>query len=121
MFSDKSLPTKARKSSRSPLNPVEFQHTLSLGSNAHVCCHHHKGVPATRKKTGEEKRNVKLEKTSPGDRPINTSIKQKGSNINYKTSCKHHLFALLNKVATSLSCHYVRYSHRYIYVIYKYT
>ena len=89
MFSDKTLPVKARKSSRSPLNPVEFQHTLSVGSSNHVCCHH-KGVPVTRKK-----RNEKLEKRNPGDIPINTSIKQKGRIIKHKTSCKHHQLALL--------------------------
>ena len=73
----------ARKSSRSPLNPVEFQHTLSVGSSGQVCCHHsNKGVPVTRKKTIEEKRNEKMEKRSPGDIPIN--IKQKGSNIKHK-------------------------------------
>ena len=94
MFSDKSLPVKARKSSRSPLNPVEFQHTLSVGSSNHVCCHH-KGGTVTRKKTLEEKRNEKLEKRNPGDIPINTSIKQKGRIIKHKTSCKHHQLALL--------------------------
>ena len=82
MFSDKSLPVKARKSSRSPLNPVEFQHTLSVGSTTqHVCCHH-KGVPATKKKTVGEKRKEKMEKRNPGN--INTSIKQRGSNIKHK-------------------------------------
>ena len=88
MFSD-----NAKKSSRSPLNPVEFQHTLSVGSTSQVCCHHHKGVPVTRKKTIGEKRKEKSEKRNLGDNSINTSLKQKGSNI--KTSCKQHQLALL--------------------------
>ena len=91
MYGYKSLPVKARKSSRSPLNPVEFQNTLRLmDSSGHVCCHH-KGVPAT--KTVGEKRKEKMEKRTPGN--INTSIKQKGSNIKHKTSCKNHQLALI--------------------------
>ena len=96
MFGDKTLPVLARKSSRSPLNPVEFQHTLSAGSRGQVCCHHNsKGVPLTRKKSSEEKRNEKLGKRSPGDIPINTSIKQKGRNMKHKKSCKHHTVGLI--------------------------
>ena len=102
MYADKSLPVKARKSSRSPLNPVEFQGTLRLiDSNGHVCCHH-RGAPVTNKKSFADKKKEKLEKRSPGE--IDASIKQKGSNIKRKTSCKNHNHPI--KLVSKLNIYY---------------